>query len=162
MKQLVKFIKSFGYAFRGIFHTILTERNMRIHVTCVCYMLGFLLLTDWFVLSRTDWALLVIAIVLVLASELINTAIEKAVDLATQERHPLAKIAKDAAAGAVLVFAIGAVIVGVLIMYQPEAFRQLWAYFTTHPLGLAAFILSLIPATLFMFRGFGKKSRGED
>ena len=125
-------------------------------------MLGFLLLTDWFVLSRTDWALLVIAIVLVLSSELINTAIEKAVDLATQERHPLAKIAKDAAAGAVLVFAIGAVIVGVLIMYQPEAFRQLWAYFTTHPLGLAAFILSLIPATLFMFRGFGKKSRGED
>ena len=161
MRQIVKLIKSFGYAFSGIFHTVLTERNMRIHVTCLCYMLGFLLLTDWFVLSRTDWAILVLASALVLAAELINTAVEKTVDLATSERHPLAKIAKDAAAGAVLIFAIGAVIVGILIMYQPEAFRQLWAYFTTHPLALAAFILSLVPATLFMFFGFGKKSRGE-
>ena len=157
MKHYIKLFKSFGYAFQGVFHTILTERNMRIHLTCVCYMLGFLLLTDWFVLTRTDWAILVIASVLVIAAELINTAVEKAVDLATAERHPLAKAAKDAAAGAVLVFAIGAVIVGLLILLQPEAFRRLWAHFTTHPLSLAAFILSIVPATLFTFFGFGKR-----
>ena len=96
---------------------------------------------------------------LVLASELINTAIEKAVDLATEERHPLAKAAKDAAAGAVLLFAVGAVVIGILVMYQPEAFRQLWAYFTSHPLSLAAVLLSLIPTALFILFGFGKKSK---
>lgn len=161
MEHYIKLFKGFGYAFRGIFHTILTERNMRIHLVCVCYMLGFLLLTDWFVLTRTDWALIVIASVLVLASELINTAVEKTVDLATAERHPLAKVAKDAAAGAVLVFAIGAVIVGLLVLLQPDAFRKLWTYFTTHPVGLSAFVLSLCPATLFIFFGFGKGKRHE-
>ena len=156
MRYYIKLFKSFGYAFQGVWTVIRAERNFRIHLTCICYMLGFLLLTDWFVLSRTDWAVLVLTSALVLCLEIVNTAVESAVDLATQERHPLAKKAKDAAAGAVLVGAIFAVIVGLIILLQPAAFSAMFAYFASHPWSLVLFILSIIPASLFIFLGFGK------
>ena len=112
MERLKKLFLGFFYAFRGVGASIRTERNLRIHLTCLAYMLGFLLCTDWFVLTRTDWALLMLAAGAVLAAELFNTALEHTVDLATKEYAEHAKKAKDAAAGAVLVCAIFAVIVG--------------------------------------------------
>ena len=156
MRYYIKFFKSFGYAFQGVWTVIRHERNFRIHLTCIGYMLGFLLLTDWFVLSRTDWAVLLLTSALVLSLEIVNTAIESTVDLATQERHPLAKKAKDAAAGAVLIAAIFAVLVGLAILLQPAAFRAMFDYFMSHLWALALFILSIIPASLFIFLGFGK------
>ncbi len=155
-EQYKKLFKSFGYAFAGVWNTLRTERNFRIHLTCIGYMLGFLLLTDWFTLSRTDWAVLLLASALVLSMEIVNTALESVVDLATQERHPLAKKAKDAAAGAVLVCAIFAVLVGLCILLQPQAFRQMFLYFKTHLWAFALFVLSIIPATAFIFFG-GRK-----
>ena len=137
-----------------------TERNFRIHLTCIGYMLGFLLLTDWFVVSRAEWALLLLACALVLSLEIVNTALESTVDLATQERHPLAKRAKDAAAGAVLVAAFFAVLVGLVIRLQPSAFRAMFAYFGSHLWALALFVLSIVPASLFIFLGFGKGKDG--
>ena len=159
MQDYKKLFLSFFYAFSGIWNTIRSERNLRIHLVCLVYMLSFLLATDWFTLSRGDWALLLLAAALVIAAELFNTAIEATVDLATEERRPLAKKAKDAAAGAVLVCAIFAVVVGLLILLQPEAFRQMFAYFGAHPLSLALFALSIVPATLFIFFGFGKQKK---
>lgn len=157
MESYKKLFLSFFYAFRGVAVSIRTERNLRVHLVCLCYMLGFLLGTDWFTLSRTDWALLLLAAGLVIAAELVNTAVEHAVDLATQERCEHAKRAKDAAAGAVLVCAVFAVLVGLCILLQPEAFRQMFAYFKAHPAMLALFVCSIVPASLFIFLPFGKK-----
>ena len=157
MERLKKLFLGFFYAFRGVGASIRTERNLRIHLVCLAYMLGFLLCTDWFVLTRADWALLMLAAGSVLAAELFNTALEHTVDLATKEYAEHAKKAKDAAAGAVLVCAIFAVIVGLCILLQPEAFRQMFAYFKTHLGSLALFVLSLVPANLFIFLPWQKK-----
>ncbi|MDD6666391.1 MAG: diacylglycerol kinase family protein [Lachnospiraceae bacterium] len=101
--------KSFGYAFQGIGTTIKRERNIKIHLLAViCVVLVGLLVH----LSKTEWLICFVLFGLVISLELVNTAIEAVVDLVTEERKPLAKIAKDAAAGAVLVSAIMAAIIG--------------------------------------------------
>ena len=109
-------LTSFKYACSGVWHVLRTQRNARIHlsVALVVIVLGL-----WLGLSRTEWAIIVLTIGLVLAAESFNTVAEAAVDLATAEYHPLAKIAKDVAAGAVLLMAITAVIVGLLILGPP-------------------------------------------
>ena len=129
---------------------------MRVHLTCLVYMFSILGLTDWFVLSRTDWAVLAVASALVIGAELVNTAIENAVDLETKEYNEYAKRAKDAASGAVLVCAIGAVAAGLFILLQPQAFSLMADYFSSKPLMFVLFALSIVPATLFIFFGFGK------
>lgn len=101
--------KSFGYAFQGIGTTIKRERNIKIHLLAViCVVLVGLLVH----LSKTEWLICFVLFGLVISLELVNTAIEAVVDLVTEERKPLAKIAKDAAAGAVLVSAIMAAVIG--------------------------------------------------
>ena len=157
MEHLKKLFMSFVYAFRGIFRTIANERNLRIHLTCITYMVSILLLTDWFTLSRTDWAILMLASSSVIAGEIVNTAVENAVNLASEEYTEYGKIAKDAAAGAVLISAIFAVIVGLIIMFQPEAFKAMYHYFIANPLMFILVVLSLIPATLFIFFGIPTK-----
>jgi diacylglycerol kinase (ATP) len=105
-------IAAFGYAFAGIWYLISTQRNAQIHIligSCAV-ALGFTL-----GLERWEWLSLVLVIALVLAAEGVNTAVEAAVDVATSARHPLAKVAKDVAAGTVLICAIAAVIVGCLV-----------------------------------------------
>ena len=104
--------RSFRFAFIGIGNTIKTERNMRIHVA-----FAVLALLACAVLRCTpmEWVAVIVMIALVFAGELMNTAIESAVDLASPEIDPLAKRAKDCAAGAVLVFAIAAVVVGLIV-----------------------------------------------
>ena len=149
-------LKSFGYAFAGVGRTILTERNMRIHLTVMAYMFGYLFLYDFFDVSRTQFALLFLACALVLTGELVNTAVENVVDLVEQKKNTFCKIAKDAAAGAVLVNALFAVAVGIAVLYQPPAFRALFAYYKTHPAMLAVLLASLVAACLFIF-GVGKK-----
>lgn len=157
MEHYKKLFMSFVYAFKGIFRTIVNERNLRIHITCVVYMVSILLLTDWFILSRTDWAVLMLACGSVIGGEIVNTAIENAVNLASKEYTEYGKVAKDAAAGAVLISAIFAVIVGIIIMYQPAAFKAMYEYFTENPFMFAVFLISLIPATLFIFFGVPTK-----
>ena len=104
--------KSFGYAFQGIFNTIRTERNIKIHCAAAVLVTVFGI---WLKISKTEWMICFILFGLVLALELVNTAIEATVDLCTEERRPLAKKAKDAAAGAVLIAAVFAAIIGVMI-----------------------------------------------
>jgi diacylglycerol kinase (ATP) len=113
---LNKRIASFGYAFEGIFYLIRTQRNAQIHVGIglIATILGMLLQ-----ISQASWLALVLIITMVLAAEAANTAIEAVVDLASSQRHPLAKIAKDVAAGMVLLTAIGAIVVGCLIFVPP-------------------------------------------
>ena len=157
MEHYKKLFMSFGYAFKGIFRTIANERNLRIHLTCVVYMVSILLFTDWFTLSHTDWAILMLACSGVIGGEIVNTAIENAVNLASKEYTEYGKIAKDAAAGAVLVSAVFAVIVGIIILFQPEAFKAMYEYFRGNLPMLGVLVLSIIPATLFIFFGFPTK-----
>lgn len=119
-------------------------------------MFAILIFTDWFVLSRADWAALVVASGTVIAGELFNTAIENAVNLASEEYSEYAKRAKDAAAGAVLISAIFAVITGLVVLLQPDAFAAMYGYFKENIGMLCLFIASIIPATLFIFLGFPK------
>lgn len=104
--------RSFGYAFDGIFSGIRKERNMKIHCIAVIWVViaGVI-----FKISRIEWCLCLILFGMILSLELVNTALEAVVDLVTEERKPLAKLAKDTAAGAVLIAAIMAALVGILI-----------------------------------------------
>lgn len=154
MKSL---IKSFGYAFRGIFTALTKERNMRIHTVCMLYMYFFLFAFDFFEISGTQLAIIFLANGLVIGGELINTAIERTVDLYGDEHTENGKIAKDCAAGAVLVFAIFSVLCGVAIMYQPKAFSAMFAYFIANPIAIVLFAISVVIFTIFIFKGFPKK-----
>lgn len=104
--------RSFGYAFEGIFSGIKKERNMKIHCSAMIFVIG----AGFFLkISLTEWSLCITLFGLVMALELVNTSIEAVVDLVTQESKPLAKLAKDTAAGAVLIAAIMAAVTGCII-----------------------------------------------
>jgi len=107
-----KRIQSFGYAIRGIRHVFGTEANMKIHIaiSVLVIICGIV-----FAISLSEWISCLLCIGLVVAAEMLNTAIENVVDLASPEQHPLAGKAKDIAAGAVLICAIISVIIGLLI-----------------------------------------------
>lgn len=104
--------RSFVYAFSGLEHMLRTQRNAQIHLAITLLVL---IAAIFFRISTGEWLALVLAIALVLAFEAINTALEAVVDLAAPRFDPLAKRAKDAAAGAVLVSAIGAAVAGLLV-----------------------------------------------
>lgn len=104
--------KTFGYAFEGILTGIRKERNMRIHTVAMILVVFFGTVLG---LSATEWCICLALFGLVMALELVNTAVEAVVDLVTEERKPLAKTAKDTAAGAVLIAAIMAAVIGCII-----------------------------------------------
>lgn len=107
-----KLINSFKYAFAGIFTSVKSERNMFIHVSI---MLLVIICGIIFKINLSEWKTCIILFGLVLSAELINTAIETTIDLCMPDIHPKAKLAKDTAAGAVLVLAIVAAIEGLMI-----------------------------------------------
>ena len=104
--------KSFLHALAGIAAAVKGERNMRIHLVAAVAAIS---VGAWLGLSVCEWATIMLCIALVVSLECANTAIEAAVDLASPDIHPLAKKAKDCAAGAVLLAAMGAAIVGCII-----------------------------------------------
>ena len=108
---------SFNYAIEGIVYALRTQRNMRLHVDAAMLVARRRACSS--ASTRLEFVAMVFAISLVFVTELLNTAIEAAVDVATERYDPLAKIAKDVAAGAVLVAAINALIVGYLVFFEP-------------------------------------------
>ena len=95
---------------------------------------------------------------LVIGGEMLNTGIEKADDSVSKERKHTIEVSKDVSAGAVLVFAVFAVLCGVVILWQPEAFKLLFNHYAENPLNIAWFVLSVIAFTLFIFK-FEKKGK---
>ncbi|MBK8433842.1 MAG: diacylglycerol kinase family protein [Chloroflexi bacterium] len=112
-------IRSFRYAFEGWWYVLRTQHNAWIHglATVVVFSLAW-----WLGVGRLEFAILVLTAMAIWMGEFFNTAVEAVVDLVSPEYHPLAKVAKDVAAAAVLVGAFGAVLVGLLILGPP-----LWA-----------------------------------
>lgn len=109
-------MRSAGLALSGIGFAVRTQKHMRIH--CIAAFL-IIALGAVVTLNVLEWALICFAITLVFCAELMNTAIEQTVDLVSPQRHPLAKAAKDVAAGAVMAASLGAVVIGILIVGPP-------------------------------------------
>jgi diacylglycerol kinase (ATP) len=105
-------LQSFNWAFEGVIHVLRTERNMRIHFALAT---AVLILAFSYGVTKLELMALLIAISFVLIAEMVNTAVEATIDLATTSFDPLAKIAKDIAAGAVLIAAVNAVVIGYLV-----------------------------------------------
>jgi diacylglycerol kinase len=119
----VSLLRSFGFALEGVSHLIRTQRSARIEIAIGAVIVG---LAAWLRITSLEWAVLILAMALVLALEALNTAIELAVTLASPERHPLAKAAKDVSAAMVLIAAVGAIAVGLIVLGPPlgELLRQ--------------------------------------
>lgn len=109
-------LESFRFAFSGLWYALRTQRNTRIHLAIAVVALALGL---WLGLAPTQWAVLALTIGFVLVSEMLNTVAETLVDLISPGYHPLAKVVKDATAGAVLLAALIAVVVGLLVLGPP-------------------------------------------
>ena len=112
-QEYKKLINSFKYAIEGFISSFKTERNMKIHIFA---MVLVIILGIYMRLTVIEWCFIIISIVLVISAELFNTAIETLVDMVSPEKNPKAKLVKDISAAAVLVFAIGAVAIGMIIL----------------------------------------------
>ncbi len=116
VKGIRRLIKSFKYAASGLVYAFRYEQNIIVHslATIVVILMGI-----FFRISYIEWLIIFLIVGLVIATELINTSIEATIDLITLEKHPLAKVAKDTAAAAVMVFALVAIAIG-LIIFVPK------------------------------------------
>lgn len=145
-------IKSFRYAGRGVVFCLKNERNMRVHVTAAFYILLFL---PFFELTRGQTALLLLTVAVVMAAEAVNTSVEAIVNRLLPSYDQLARVAKDTAAGAVLLCAFFSVFIGFLLLWQPEAFAAIYAFFAAYPALIAVLLLLLCASCCFIFGGFG-------
>ena len=148
---------SFNFAFQGIIYALKTQRNMQIHFVATIVVM---LMSLFFHLTRLELVLLIATIAMVLVTEMINTAIEAAIDLMTDQYNIFAKIAKNVAAGAVLIAAINAVVVAYLLFFQHlnplskrvlETVRQSDVHITF--IVLMVVIFSIIGAKAYFGRG---------
>lgn len=153
MSDIKNFIKGFGYAVQGIIYTLHNERNLRFHISIFFYMLFFLLRFDFFVVSKLEFSVLLLMSAIIISLELVNTGIEKAVDTATDKKVESAKYAKDAAAGAVLVSAIFAVVIGIIILFQPPAFYKLFNWYAHNPVHIVILGIIGIADGFYIFAG---------
>ena len=112
MISFKKLINSFKYALSGIKSAFKTEQNMKIHLLIMEIVILMALILN---ISFNEWLIVLICFMVVISSELFNTALEKCVDLASPNKNEIAKLAKDVSAGAVLITAIFAAIIGIII-----------------------------------------------
>jgi len=115
-REIRQRLYSFQYAFEGLWYVLRTQKNSWIHVLV---SLAVIALGLWLRLSRFEWVIIILTIAMVWMAELMNTALEAIVDMTMPETHPLAKVAKDVSAAAVLLGACAAVMVGFLILGPP-------------------------------------------
>jgi len=148
--KFTAFANSFLYAFRGIRYTIVHERNMRFHLSAAVLVTAFSVVYG---LTALEYGMLFFAAGLVLSAEAVNTAVEKAVDLACPEHHPLAGIAKDAAAGAVLLAAMTSVVIGLCLFLHFPRLTDTFVRILTSPGLMLLFILLIAAGGCFTFLG---------
>lgn len=157
MRKNRNFIDSFKCAAKGVARAVRNERNMRFHITAATVVVFF---AYCFGIERTEWIMLTMAIAAVIISEMINTAIENAVDTATTDISQSAAAAKDTAAGAVLVSAVSAAAVGFMLFFDiPKLIRTIYAILHTPHLTVSG-ILIIAAGTIFVIFG-GGHLRGE-
>lgn len=126
-KETEQFIRgrrnSFQYAFAGIKYVLKTQKNAWLHLAATVIVVA---VSFWLRIDRIKWMAILLVIGLVWMAEFMNTALEIIVDLASPEKHPLAKVGKDVGAASVLIAASLAVIIGVLVLWQPLIDKLGW------------------------------------
>jgi diacylglycerol kinase (ATP) len=121
MRRAPTLLDSFNFAFEGIIHVLRTQRNLRIHFAVAVSVLILALIVN---VTKMELIALLISVTFVLIAEMLNTAVEAAIDIATTSFDPMAKLAKDIAAGAVLIAAINAIAVGYIVFSSKVADRS--------------------------------------
>lgn len=149
-KRKKRFLKSLKYAFRGVIYCINNERNMRIHTVAALYVFAF---SFFFELTRTQYALLFVTFAMVMGAELFNTVAEEISDMLASSFHPVVRIIKDLAAGAVLVFAGFAVGVGLCLFWRPVVLLSIVRLFLYNPLYLCALVLVTAAGMVYILLG---------
>lgn len=143
-----RFFKGFAYAAAGIAHGI-TERNFRVHICAVCFVSWFAL--RFYQLSRGEWAVLLLTFAAVLSAELFNTSIERLCDKVSPQKDENIRRCKDCAAGAVLISAVFAVIIGIALFWDMERFAAVGAYFCEVPARFLLLGAAVFAAAVFVF-----------
>lgn len=155
IRDIARFGHGFVYAWNGICAAVREERNFRFHLCTAVYVFAAAYMVR---LDATGVALLAICVAAMLGMELMNSAVERAVDKPDTTHWWSAGAAKDMAAGGVLVTALGTVIVGICLFGNAQALMTIWNCVTATVWSTACWLLSLIPAYLFIFR-LGKQEQ---
>ena len=145
--MLIKFVKSIGYALKGIATGIKEERNIRIDIVAAFYVFIF---SGFYDFTLTQKVILVLVCFNVLAFELMNTAVERAVDKPDKEHYVQAGAAKDTAAGGVLLAATGAATTGVMMFWDIEVLKKIYAFFTDKPIMTVYLTIIVIASYIFI------------
>ena len=161
MKRRLDIITPFKVAFSGLVYTFRTQRHMRFHIYVVLIVL---LLGTWLNLGLREVMVLLFTVTLVMVAEMFNSAIEATVDLVSPNYHPLAKFAKDIAAGAVLITTIIALVVGALLILGENRWEELKINLSSETVGLEVFPRLVIGSFLVILcvvigKGLGKKGQ---
>lgn len=153
-------MNGFKYAIEGVVHVLRTQRHMQFHFVTLVMVLVVSLV---FKLTREEVLILLFTITLVLTAEMFNTAIEAVADLVTQTYHPLAKFAKDIAAGAVLITTINALAVGFLLFFGGDRLKvfsqQVGGFKAPDPMSVFVVTIILMAAMITMWKVSGKKGK---
>ncbi len=142
-----KIFKGFGYAFRGVWRCLREEWHFRFHVVVMAYVCAFL---PRFSLTRAEGAVLALTFGAVLAAEAVNSAVERTIDRFSKEQHPLARTAKDMAAGAVVLLALASLAVAVCLFWKPTVWMVIFADWGRQIYKPILLVLSFVPAVLFI------------
>ncbi len=142
-----KQLKSFGCAIKGFFGAVCSEGHLRFHLVAAVYVLVF---SSFYNFTAAQWAVLIILIALVIAAELVNTAIEDTCDAVTTEQNEHIRRAKDMAAGAVLVLSIAAAAIAVIFFWNLEVIKNVFVYFSQNTPMLILLIISAVVSVLFI------------
>ena len=145
--EIKRFFAGFGYAAQGIGAALRQERNLRFHCCAAAYVLVF---SRFYTFSPVEYALLFLCIGGVMALELMNSALERAVHQPYAAHWETAGAAKDMAAGAVLVFSIAAACVGVVLFWQPAVLARMLAWFAARPWAICLLAASVPAAVCFV------------
>lgn len=148
MQDVRSLTRSFACAFRGVWYCIAVGRNMRIHLVTACYVLVF---SVFYRFSAAEYAVLLLTIGAVLAAETFNTAVEAVVNMETPHYDPMARAAKDTAAGAVLITALAALAVGLVLFWRPAVLWGILCFLVSHMFWGVLFLASLPVTGLFIF-----------
>ena len=143
----MSFFKGFFYAARGLLNA-LAERNFRFHICAAATVIFFA--AKFYSFRTSEWAVLLLTCAVVLSIECVNTALERLCDKVCPEQDDLIKKCKDISAGAVLVSAIFAVIIGVVLFWNIEKFAEI-VYFFSDTLRLILLIIGILAEILFIF-----------
>lgn len=147
MKRRARFIDSFIYAAQGFVTALKEERNLRFHICVAFYVYLF---SIFYKFTKTEYILLTLFICGVMALELVNSSLERAVENPTPDRYRTAGIVKDMAAAGVLVFSIGAAICGGLLFFDVAVIKIIGIFFMNNVIALGCLVLSMVLATLFI------------